>query len=189
MRGWPVQLIGGLWLLWALYWIIAAFGTKPTREREVSWLRRVPLLALLFGALLVGARRAHGWLSMAVIPGGWFRYWAAVVLVVAGLGFAIWARVALAGNWSGFVTVKEGHELIQHGPYRHLRHPIYSGLLLAILGSALAGGQVRVFVVFVIALIGFFVKSRAEERLMEREFGERYTAYRASTWALIPFVL
>jgi protein-S-isoprenylcysteine O-methyltransferase Ste14 len=188
VKGWPAQLIGGLWLLWALYWLIAAFRTKPTRERDTTWLRRVPFLALLFMALLVVTRRAGGRFTL-VIPGDGPRYWAAVVLVVAGLGFAIWARVVLAGNWSGWVAVKEAHELIQHGPYRHIRHPIYTGLLLAILGSALATGQVRSLAVFAIALVGFWVKSRAEERVMQREFGERYTAYRASTWALVPFVL
>jgi protein-S-isoprenylcysteine O-methyltransferase Ste14 len=188
VRGWPGQLIAGLWLLWLIYWVIAAFRTKPTRQRESSWVRLAIFVWALFLVVVIRmARQAHGGLMAAVIPGGWPRYWTGVALVAAGLGFAAWARVVLAGNWSGWVVVKEGHELIEQGPYRYLRHPIYSGLILAILGSLLAIGRVRGFMVLLVLPL-VWIKLRAEERLMQREFGERYTAYRASTWALIPFV-
>jgi protein-S-isoprenylcysteine O-methyltransferase Ste14 len=189
MRGWPGQLIGGLWLFWAVYWLIAAFRTKPTRRRESNWLRPVILGIVLLAVVLRGTRRAHGWLTTAVIPGAWVRYWAGVALVVAGLGFASWARVVLGGNWSSWVVVKEGHELIEQGPYRHIRHPIYSGLLLAFLGSVLAMGRVRGLLALVLILPVVWLKLRAEERVMQREFGDRYIDYRASTWALIPFLL
>lgn len=189
VRGWPGQLIGGLWLLWALYWLIAAFRTKPTRQREFKWLRPVILGLVLLAVILRTTRRRHGWLALAVIPGGWLRYWAGIALLVAGLGFATWARVLLAGNWSSWVAVKEGHELIERGPYRYIRHPIYCGLLLAFLGSLLATGLARGLLGFVLILPVVWLKLRAEERLMQREFGVRYTEYRDSTWALIPFLL
>jgi protein-S-isoprenylcysteine O-methyltransferase Ste14 len=189
MRAWPAQLIGGLWLLWLVFWIVAALRTKPTREREPAWQRMVLLIVLLVAAVLLAARHYRGVLTLRLIGGGWVRYWIAVALVVLGLGFSIWARVVLAGNWSGWVTVKEGHELIQRGPYAHIRHPIYTGVLLALLGSGLAAGQLRGLVAFVIAFAGLFFKLRTEERVMQREFGERYSAYRARSWALIPFLL
>jgi protein-S-isoprenylcysteine O-methyltransferase Ste14 len=189
VRGWPAQLIGGLWLVWAIFWLIAALRTKPTREREPTFLRVVFVLVLFSVAVLLAGRHWHGVLRLHLIGGGWVRYWIAVALVVVGLAFSIWARAVLAGNWSGWVTVKEGHELIQSGPYARIRHPIYTGVLLALLGSGLAAGELRGFVAFVIAFFGLFLKLRTEERVMQREFGERYTAYRARSWALIPFVL
>jgi protein-S-isoprenylcysteine O-methyltransferase Ste14 len=189
MRIWPTLLIGALWLVWLTYWFIAAFRTKPTREREAAWSRMLFLILLLLVAVLLAGRRWHSVLNLRVIGGGWMRYWIAVGLVVLGLGFSVWARVVLAGNWSGWVTVKEGHELIQSGPYGHIRHPIYTGVLVAILGSGLAAGQMRGLAAFAIAFIAFWLKSRTEERVMQREFGERYAAYRAASWALIPFIL
>ncbi|MBW8773277.1 MAG: isoprenylcysteine carboxylmethyltransferase family protein, partial [Gemmatimonadetes bacterium] len=89
----------------------------------------------------------------------------------------------------GTVTVKEGHELVQTGPYRWVRHPIYTGILLMILGTGLAGGKVHALLAFPIALIALWLKSRLEERWMVAEFGERYEAYRKSSSAIIPFVL
>ncbi|HTW36994.1 MAG TPA: isoprenylcysteine carboxylmethyltransferase family protein [Steroidobacteraceae bacterium] len=188
MRVWPAQLIGGLWLLWLIYWVIAALRTKPTREHEPAWARMLFLLVMLIVAVLLAAHRWPGVLRVRLIGGGWLRYWIAVSLIVAGLAFSIWARVVLAGNWSGWVTVKEGHELMQSGPYARIRHPIYTGILLALFGTGLAAAQVRGLVAFVIACCALLLKSRVEERVMQREFGERYSAYRARTWALIPFV-
>jgi len=189
MRTWPAHLIGGLWLLWLLYWLFAALRTKPTREREPIWGRLAFLLSALIVAVLLAGRRWHSVLNLPLVGGGWIRYWIAVALVVAGLGFSMWARAVLADNWSGWVTVKQGHELIQSGPYRRIRHPIYTGVLLAILGSGLAAGQLRGLVALVITFIAIWLKLRTEERVMQREFGERYAGYKAVSWALIPYVL
>jgi protein-S-isoprenylcysteine O-methyltransferase Ste14 len=181
-------LIGALWILWALYWLAAARGVKAVRERE----GRRSRLAFVITMLIVAALLAHrwpGWLGLRIVPGGWVRYWSAVTLIAAGLGFSVWARRVLGGNWSGTVTLKVGHELIVRGPYRWVRHPIYSGLLLALLGSALAPGEVRGFLAFLIALMAIWGKSRLEESFMERQFGERYIAYRRSSWALVPGLL
>ncbi len=103
---------------------------------------------------------------------------------VVHLGAAV-----LGGNWSGAVTVKEGHELVQDGPYRLIRHPIYSGVLLMILGTGLAAGRVHGLLAFPIALIALWFKLRVEERWMGAEFGERYALYKGNSRALIPFVL
>jgi protein-S-isoprenylcysteine O-methyltransferase Ste14 len=188
-RGWPAALIGALWLVWATYWLIASRSVKPVRERQSTAARLAHVLALGIVGLLLLIRRWPDPLSMRVISGGWTRYWCAVALVVVGLGFAAWARMALGTNWSGWVTVKVEHELVRRGPYRRIRHPIYSGVLLAILGTGLAAGQVRGLLAFAIACVALWLKSRMEERWMQQEFGEQYAAYRASSWALIPFVL
>ncbi len=181
-------LILALWLLWALYWIVAARSGKPVRRRAaLSW--RIAFLAqALLTAVLLGPHRWSGWLGVQLIGGGWVRFWIAVALIIAGLGLAIWARRALGGNWSGAVTVKQGHELVKEGPYRRIRHPIYSGVLLMILGTGLASGQAHGLVAFAIALICLYLKARVEERWMESEFGQLYVDYRRTSWALIPAV-
>jgi protein-S-isoprenylcysteine O-methyltransferase Ste14 len=183
------NLILALWVIWLLYWLVAALSAKPVRQREPPLPRLLFLAQLLLTAILLAPRRWPGWFDMQLIGGGWTRYWIAVALIFAGLVLSIWARRALGGNWSGSITLKEGHELVHSGPYRWVRHPIYTGLLLMILGTGLAGGRVHGLLAFPIALTALWFKSRVEERWMGAEFGERYAQYRQHSWALIPFVL
>jgi protein-S-isoprenylcysteine O-methyltransferase Ste14 len=110
------------------------------------------------------------------------------LLVLAGMWIAIWARVTLGGNWSSRVTLKEGHELIQRGPYRFVRHPIYSGLLLMVLGTAVLVGRTGGFFALLICFSGFWFKGRQEELLLTKHL-PGYPEYMARTKALIPFVL
>jgi protein-S-isoprenylcysteine O-methyltransferase Ste14 len=188
-RGWPSGLISALWLLWALYWLLAAQSVKPVRQREPITSRLVFVIAVLLGAslLLLGHRRLP-WLQAQWIGGGWLRYWIAVTLVAAGLAFSVWARRTLGGNWSGTVTVKVDHELVQTGPYRRIRHPIYTGLLVTVLGSGLAAGRLYGLAAFALITVGLVWKLRVEERWMAAEFRERSEQYRRSSWALIPYV-
>jgi protein-S-isoprenylcysteine O-methyltransferase Ste14 len=189
-HGWPAGLIGGLWLLWALYWLLAAQSVKPVRQREPLTSRLTFVVPMLLGAMLLLA--GHGrleWLQTRWIGGGWTRYGIAVALVVAGLSFSVWARRTLGGNWSGTVTVKVDHELVQTGPYRWIRHPIYTGLLLAVFGSGLAAGRVYGMAASALIALALVWKLRVEERWMAAEFGERYEQYRRASWALIPFVV
>ena len=188
MRAWPHQLIAALWLVFAAYWLIASRSVKPVRERQSVASRSAHLLALLAIALLLGIRHWPLPLGAQVIPGGWTRYWCAVALVLVGLGFSVWARVALGTNWSGLVTVKVGHELVRHGPYRRIRHPIYSGILLGLAGSALATNGYWL-IVFAVCLLYFIYSARVEEGIMTNTFPTAYPSYRARTKMLIPFVL
>ncbi len=182
-------LILALWLIWAFYWVVAARSSKPVRRRESLGGRLAFLAQALVTAVLLGWHRWPAWLGTQVIPGGWTRYRIAVAVILVGLAVCIWARRALGANWSGSVTVKDGHELVQSGPYRWIRHPIYSGVLLMILGTGLASGQVHALLAFALALTALWLKSRVEERWMSAEFAERYAAYRRNSWALIPYVL
>ena len=109
-------------------------------------------------------------------------------MVAGGLGISIWARRVLGRNWSGIVTVKQDHELIRTGPYRYVRHPIYTGLLLAILGTALIFGEWRGLIAFVIFTAAIMLKVRTEERFMDESFPEQYARYRAEVPALLPFL-
>jgi protein-S-isoprenylcysteine O-methyltransferase Ste14 len=183
------NLIFVLWVIWLLYWVIAARGSKPVRRREGPLTRAAFLAQALLTAVLLAPLPWSGWLWLQLIGGGWTRYWSAVALIVVGLALSIWARRSLGGNWSGSVTVKDGHELVQTGPYRQIRHPIYTGMLLMILGTGMAAGRVHGLLAFPIALLSLWLKSRVEERWMGAEFGERYAMYKRHSWALIPFVL
>jgi len=144
---------------------------------------------MIIVGVLLADHRGPQWLMLPLIPGGWTRYCYAVLLIVLGLAFSIWARVVLGTNWSGVVTLKVDHQLVDRGPYRLIRHPIYTGVLIALLGSGLAAGQVRGLLAFLIALVAIWLKSRIEERWMLREFGDRYAAYRRTSWALLPYLL
>ena len=103
--------------------------------------------------------------------------------------FSIWARFVIAGNWSDFVQVKQDHELIVDGPYRWVRHPIYTGLLLMFAGTALAVGEWRGALAVVVAAAAFWRKLKLEEAVMRHQFGDAYAEYAARVPALVPFVV
>jgi protein-S-isoprenylcysteine O-methyltransferase Ste14 len=179
-----------LWLGWLAYWFFAALNVKRTQRREPvgSLLLNRGLLAI--GALLLAFERLPlPWLSERFLPLSMAFYWIGLVMLAAGLTLAVWARRHLGRNWSGIVTVKQDHELIRSGPYALVRHPIYSGLLLAILGTAVAIGEWRGLIAFALITVGFVLKFKTEERFMSEAFGEQYARYRAEVRSLIPFVI
>lgn len=177
-----------LWLAWLLYWAVSARDVKPTRWREplASQLRhRVPLIFALI--LLAAPRWVPRVLTRRFLPVGGLLPILGTVLIAVGLGFSIWARRHLGRNWSAHVVVKEDHALIRSGPYARVRHPIYTGILLALLGTAVTIGEWRAILAVPFALLAFAVKSRLEERRMREIFPE-YEQYQRETAALIPFV-
>ena len=139
--------------------------------------------------LLANRRLEYGFLVARFVPDGeWIRV-AGLLVTIAGAAFAIWARITLGRNWSGRITLKEDHELIERGPYALARHPIYTGLLTTIAGTALFAGTLRGVCALVLVLGGYFYKMIQEERLMEATFPDAYPAYRRRVKALIPWVL
>jgi protein-S-isoprenylcysteine O-methyltransferase Ste14 len=177
-----------LWIAWLLVWFVASLNIKPARWRESigsGLLHRVPLL---FTALLLALRRQlPSLLTERFLPAGPAYDMLGIIMVAFGLGFAVWARWHLGSNWSGAVTLKQDHSLIRTGPYRYVRHPIYSGLLLALLGTAVTLGEWRGLVAFVLAFLAFAYKSRVEEARMRETFPD-YASYSRETAALIPLV-
>jgi len=179
-----------LWAAWFLYWLAAAHGAKPDRRRESDWSRLshgVPLVVAV--ALLVLPDQAKSWMFARFMPPSIAGFWIGTALLASGLGFAIWARRRLGRNWSGTVTVKQDHELIQSGPYRFVRHPIYTGILTGFLGTAIALAEWRGLLAVLLATGAFLRKIAIEESWMREVFGERYTDYRRRVRALIPFIL
>lgn len=176
----------GAWLLWLVYWIVAARRAKTTRWHEPGWTRALDAVLLLAAAFLMGARGALPEpLTARFIPADLTVFALATVMTVTGLLFSVWARVHLGSNWSGTVTLKAEHALIRSGPYRFVRHPIYSGVLLALLGTVIALGEWRGVIALVLMFGAFLRRSRAEETQLRRIFSD-YAQYAGTTAALIP---
>ena len=181
-------LFPGMWLLWAVYWFLASRHAKPSERREPIASRLLHVLPLLLAAwLLWGDRVPVSFLNERFLPGAAWPFWFAAVLTAVGLLFTVWARVYIGRNWSGVVTIKQGHELIDTGPYAVVRHPIYTGLLIAFIGSAVARGEWRGVLAVLIAWAALWRKLRLEERWMIERFGEKYVAYRGRVPALVPW--
>jgi protein-S-isoprenylcysteine O-methyltransferase Ste14 len=180
--------IAAFWAIWIALWLAAAFNVKRTRWREtgpIALWNRAPVL--LGTVMLVWPRLSPEALNHRILPAGPELPMLGMVLVAAGLVFAVWARWHLGRNWSGVVTVKENHSLTRSGPYRVVRHPIYSGIVLSLIGTALAIGSARGFVAAGLILVGFVIKLQVEEARMREIFPE-YAEYGRRTARLIPGV-
>lgn len=184
--------IGELWLVFGIVWLISAFASKRSIQRQTYASRVLHSSLMLIGLLLIFNFLdffTHGWLEARVIPKTPPWVLAGAVLALAGVLICFWARATLGSNWSGTVTIKQNHELILRGPYTFVRHPIYTGLLIAFLGSAMVYGCARCFIGVLICGLALWLKSQTEERFMIQQFGEQYAQYRRRTCALVPFVL
>jgi len=185
----PRLLIDFLWLVFATVWLVTAPRASPAVRREsmMSGLPHRAALALC-GLLLFRGTGAFILPAWRFVPDTPLTGWIGVAVALPGLALAIVARFFLGRNWSGAVTVKEQHELIRRGPYSAVRHPIYSGVLAGILGTAIVIGEVRGLIAVFFAVLGLRLKSRREEQFMEEEFGAEYRDYKRRVKALIPLV-
>lgn len=182
-------VIGYAWMAVGLVWLITGFTTKRTVRTQAAGSRLIHAGTMILAFLLIfDSDLAVGPLAWRFVPKTPLISYIGVCLTLAGLAFAIWARFFLGKNWSSSVTVKEDHELMQRGPYGLVRHPIYSGLLLGMLGTALAVGQLRGLIALVLATVALRMKSSIEESFMVEQFGSRYDEYRRNVKALVPFV-
>jgi protein-S-isoprenylcysteine O-methyltransferase Ste14 len=187
MRTLYKDLIPALWLIWLAGWMIAGLRTKQVLRAESIASRLSHAIPLGLGIALLMFRRAGGpWLAIRIFPQTLWSFWIGTALIALGLGFAAWARIHLAGNWSGTVTLKQDHSLTRTGPYRLVRHPIYTGLLIAILGSAIAEAEWRGLAGFLLITLSFMRKISIEERFLTAQFGDSYARYRAEVPALVP---
>ena len=179
-------LIPCSWGALTLVWLAGAMRTKTTERSTDSAARSLSFAALLFGFFLTISYWFPRELTARPLPLSPGMAETGVALTILGCAFAIWARLALGANWSGRPTVKTGHELIVSGPYALARHPIYTGILLAAIGTALADLQWRRLIGVAIIAAAMVMKIRQEERLMMETFPDAYPRYRRSVKALIP---
>jgi protein-S-isoprenylcysteine O-methyltransferase Ste14 len=185
-----LHFIGACWLVFAAVWLVASIWTKRTVYRESAGERtRYWLLLVIAYVLLTLGRRFPYPFSMILIPQTATSTWIGGVLCGFGLALAIWARLILGRNWSGVVTLKEDHEMVQRGPYRFVRHPIYTGLQSMFLGTAIAFGHLAAFVGVALVFVSFWIKLSQEERLMLKQFPNDYPDYQRRVKRIIPFLI
>lgn len=178
-----------VWIAFLVYWRIRAAGIKSVQRLEPAGSRILRTLTFLIVIVLLSTTRIPlPWLYRQLWPSGLWTFWIGAAVTVLGLLFAVWARQHLGGNWSSEVTIKQDHELITTGPYVLVRHPIYTGILAGFLGTAIALGQVRGVIGFVLIFVVLWAKLRVEEEWMRSEFGESYVAYVRRTTALVPYL-
>jgi protein-S-isoprenylcysteine O-methyltransferase Ste14 len=185
----PKQWLSILWIVWLTFWMAAAIGVKRTRTEEPAGARIAYLIPIILAAMLLFSRAFRvGPLTQRFLPQIAWLEWAGIALTALGVAFTFWARVHIGRNWSGRVVIKEQHELIRSGPYASVRHPIYTGLLLALAGTALTIGELRAVIAFTLAALHFMQKAKREEGFMSQEFGDEYARYCTETGMLIPKV-
>lgn len=179
--------IGLCFLVFAVFWMVTAFSTKRTVRSRRWW--RVSFSVILLGYFVVrfGFLRS-AWMNDLLWPRTLTIGLFADALALSGLLVMLWARVTIGRNWSAGVVLKEGHDLVTNGPYRFVRHPIYSGLLLLALGWAVWRGRASGFLGLAVMIVLFWIKARDEEALMIEHFGDAYRRYKERVKALIPYV-
>jgi protein-S-isoprenylcysteine O-methyltransferase Ste14 len=184
------QLIGLFWLIFYAYWLISASNVKRNvRGTHRGWTVGVRIVLILSFFVMLRIHRfqraedMHETVAHDSIARG-----IGVILCAAGLAFAIWARRHIGRNWGVPMSVKENPDLVTSGPYALVRHPIYAGMLLAMVGSVLTLGIVWLIPFSVFCAYALY-SAKAEERLMTKEFPEEYPRYQKNTKLLIPFVL
>lgn len=184
MSGDPLPACGWLWLAWAAYWWLSARRTPPSAVEETRARRLSHLLPTAAAFWLLLWPTPPGPLSRAWLEGP--ARWSGPALTALGLALCVWARVHLGRYWSAEVALKDGHRLIRSGPYAWARHPIYTGFLAALAGTAVAGGRFAGLLAVAAALPVYWLKLRREEALLESAFGEEYARYRREVGALLP---
>ena len=189
-------VVTGLWAAFLICWLVLAqFNKRASRSvpwRGHAWAMRLVIVA---AALVFTLFHRHAGAGFARSTGRWLSLhpavpiqWLGVGLVLIGFGFALWARLHLGRNWGIPMSIRQGHELVTSGPYAYVRHPIYTGLMLAAMGSVLAVGLVWL-AAFVLSFVYFLISARTEERMMRAQFPDAYPGYQRRTKMLIPFVI
>ena len=177
------------WLLFLLYWWLMSRKVKAAVYAQSSAERYIYLFFLLLSFLLLYTPLfAIGPLGHQIIPVNEITGMCGAIVSTSGVAFAIWARKTLGDNWSGNVTIKREHELIQSGPYKIVRHPIYTGFEICFLGAAVTIGQLKGFAALGIIFLNHLNKIKLEEKIMCEQFPEEYARYSKRVKRLIPFI-
>jgi len=183
----PDALLAILWTVWFAVWWLAALFTARTVARQSIAGRLAHTLLICAGAALIVRRTApSGLLARPFVPRLVWIGWFGVLVAVVGLAHTVRARVHLGRLWSGAVTLKADHAIVRSGPYALTRHPIYTGLLLALCGTALARGTLGDLAGLALVVAGVMLKIRQEEALLTEHFGDAYRAYQAEVPSVIP---
>jgi protein-S-isoprenylcysteine O-methyltransferase Ste14 len=175
-----------LWCVFSIYWEIEAKNSSPAAVSESRPSRWLHLLLINAGQLLLFFE-VRG-LGRRYLPASTILVATGLAMLAMGVLLAVWARRCLGRNWSGEITIKVEHQLVRNGPYRVLRHPIYTALLSMYAGTALVSGELHALIGLVLAVLAYLRKVRKEEANLMKAFGTDYSDYRGGTWALIPWL-
>jgi protein-S-isoprenylcysteine O-methyltransferase Ste14 len=180
-------LIEGPWVVFCVYWLAGALKTRKTVSTE-SFVARTRHLLLEFTGfvLLFGGFMGFGALGERVFHRTYATSVTGVVLTWIGISLALWARWHLGQYWSGRITLKQDHKLIRTGPYAHFRHPIYSGIILAAIGGALAIDKWRCVAGVAAIILAYLIKGKKEESVLATQFGEEFREHCRHTGFLFP---
>ena len=184
---WPLVAALCLWVAWFVSWMIARAWSKPTVARPIRETERLYIAVAYAGVVLLFGSVVHTRLfpKLLDLPTG--LQWGTLALEAAGFAFCWWARLHLAGNWSWEVTRKDDHKIVDTGPYGFVRHPIYVGLIVAALATALLIGKATSLLAVALIALGFWLKARLEERFLTAELGEQaYAEYARRIGMLLP---
>jgi protein-S-isoprenylcysteine O-methyltransferase Ste14 len=177
-----------IWVVFWSYWFILAYRTRSPVKRQQSYMS--PLLPITTVVLwILVSLTVPGLPFLRIVPAGTLTGLVGIAVTLAGLGFAIWARLHLGINWSGQPMIRIDHKLVRSGPYNIVRNPIYTGILIAMAGTTIVVGEFWAMAVTVILLLAFLMKIRMEEKILQEEFGESFIQYKKEIKSLIPFVL
>ena len=184
----------GEWVLWLwipvfVLWALTGVTSKQTVRSATDIRSRIAVgFVWVSWFLLFNQGFRHSVLALRFIAVTATAVYLGLALTVVGLAFAVWARFSIGRNWSPQIEMKEDHQLIGHGPYAIVRHPIYAGFMLATLGTAIAIGEWRGLLAVVLIVAGWGYKARLEETAMIDQFGAEYERYRQTVKGLVPFV-
>jgi protein-S-isoprenylcysteine O-methyltransferase Ste14 len=183
-------IISASWGVFIVVWMLAALFAKRTVYRESAARRLRYILPILLGWFLIfrGYRLGTPF-NNDLLPETNAILAAAAILCVCRLGLCLWARAVLGRNWSGTVTLKENHELIVRGPYRLVRHPIYTALMAMLIATWMEQSHIAGMIGLLLTFISFWIKLGQEEEVMQQQFPKQYPAYQLRTKRIVPFIL
>jgi len=184
-----IEIIDWIWLIWILNWLLSALFVKKVETKEPGKKRLAHLILIGAGLVAMYGREWHlGLLDRHFISPTSTIHGIAVCLSAAGLILAFWARAHIGQYWSATIALKQDHRVIQTGPYAYLRHPIYTGIILAFVGQLLVTGQYRGILGLGLIVAALVQKARSEEGLLSQSLGPAYRDYRQNTGFLLPKV-
>jgi len=177
-----------LWDTLLIVWVVLWFGSKQAKKRESPLQRLQHVIPVVVSFWLLFERNYKFW-NPRMLPEIPLLLWLGLAVTALGVAISIWARLSLGTNWSGMVTLKQGHELVRKGLYRWIRHPIYTGILLGFIGTAMIKGHLNGWIGFAVLLTSFYFKARREENFLRQEFGQGFDEHLKHTGMFLPKVI
>jgi len=186
---WPTELLALIWMAWLLSWLVGAFFSGRTEKHVRTWDSRAFHIPILLGAIMLAPWTAEVLGEKPLWNLGDAATYFLAALTAAGCLFTWWARLHLGRFWSNAITRKQGHRVVDTGPYALVRHPIYTGLIGALIATSIAIGLATALLATAIIAFGLWQKARMEERFLTTELGaETYGSYRRRVPMLVPFL-